>query len=322
MLKSPLPSSPLAFSSLSSVPTLSSYLFPTTVIQVPIATVCPDTPASSALFSMLTLPPLSSMQGTDSTNSSRVGVAMNATNYLPIRVNATALLPNGSTTVFLSTSTTSVARLVSPTTNSTSSASSSIINDTTSSPSAAETARIVLDHNGCQTVYSALTTRHCSTTIQPAGILPVPITDCDQWVTFSSDRFADACSTTASAAEDTSTTIPEPEPESESSSTTISGPAAFYAAHWYDFLHGPVPTLVRVEDFVPAPSGSSSCLTSSEFWSVATSTLTSTTTTVASFQGVSFSLSLFGSSYSRSILVFFVLHSTFTPPPCCCIVLI
>jgi hypothetical protein len=169
-------------------PTISSYVFPTTVIQVPIATVCPDTPSSSAAFSIL---PVSSM------------LASKSTGWVSIQVNATALLPNGSPTVFLSaTSTTS---LLAP---STSPAPTDAFDD--------ETARIVMGKNGCQTVYSAVTSQWCSSIIEPAGILPVTVTECDQMVTFSSQRF-DACSTTAT---------PSP-----SSLSATHGPMAYYLAH-------------------------------------------------------------------------------------------
>lgn len=237
--------------STSSLPnTVSSYLFPTTVIQEPVATVCPGTPASSAMFSILPISSLASLSIPNSTHSRH----WKATDYIPIHVNATAMLPNGSSTVFLSASTTSVVRT------------------TSDAGPTAKTARIILGSNGCQTVYSAVTTAWCSTTIQPAGMLPVRITDCDQQVTFSSQSL-DGCSVSPSA-----------------TGLSRNGPVAYFVAHWYDLVRGSIPNVVQVQDCLPASSSGLSCSTSSESWSVVTSTITSTGTSVASFSGVSLSL--------------------------------
>ncbi|EXJ55023.1 uncharacterized protein A1O5_12762 [Cladophialophora psammophila CBS 110553] len=233
--------------------TMSSYVFPTMVIQEPIATVCPDTPASSAIFSIL---PISSLASTVGSNTTQ-GLITNSSMYLPIRVNATALLPNGSTTIFLSTSTTRVL----PTTSLAIPAIDS---------GGAETARIVLDKNGCQTVYSAKTTTWCSTTVQPAGMLPVPITDCNQYVTFSSQNL-DGCSTTSSSGSLSLFAPPD-----------MNEPVVFYAAHWYDLMKGPIPNIVEVQN---CASTGWNCITSSESWAVVTTTTTRTGTSVASFAG-------------------------------------
>ncbi|KIW88774.1 uncharacterized protein Z519_10821 [Cladophialophora bantiana CBS 173.52] len=233
--------------------TISSYVFPTTVIQEPVATVCPDAPASSAIFSIL---PISSLAPTVGSKTTQ-GSITNSSMYFPIRVNATALLPNGSTTVFLSTSTTSVL----PTTSLAIPAIES---------SGAETARIVLDKNGCQTVYSTKTTTWCSTTVQPAGMLPVSITDCDQYVTFSSQKLY-GCSTTSGAC---SLSLSAPLDTNES--------VVFYAAHWYDLIQGPIPNIVEVQD---CASIGWNCITSSESWDVVTTTIASIGTSVASFAG-------------------------------------
>lgn len=278
----PIPS--MASSVTEAVPTISSYLFPTTVIQVPVATVCPDTPASEAMFPILPVSSLASMAVSNATRGSNSsGNNDTVTSYVPVQVNATALLPNGSTIVFLSVSSTA---LLVPTSRPLPSApgASPEINNTSADND--DAARIVLDANGCQTVFSAITTRLCSTTLSPAGMIPVPVTDCDQWVTFSSQqRLDDSCSTPAPAGPSASeATAPKVTPT----------PAKYYLAHWYDLAQNAVPNIVRMLDCPStAPAVNSSddsiagCVTSSESWYVTSSTTTSTGSTVASFSGVS-----------------------------------
>ncbi|OAL40036.1 hypothetical protein AYO20_00454 [Fonsecaea nubica] len=252
VLTTPAPVATTPFTQ-STLPTISSYVFPTTVIQEPIATVCPDTPASSAIFPVVPM----SLLGANKTQ----GSITNSSSYMPVRVNATALLPNGSTTVFLSTS----RARVPPTTSAT---------PPPTEPGGADTARIVLDKNGCQTLYSAKTTTWCSTTVQRAGMIPVPVTDCGQLVTFSSQRL-DACSTMAGSSFSSPSLSPAEANE----------PMAFYAAHWYDLIQNPVPNVVQVQDCLPR-SSEWDCVTSSESWDVVTVTSTSTGTSVASFSGL------------------------------------
>ncbi len=246
VLASPSPGSTIP-TPLSATATISSYAFPTTVVQVPVATVCPDTPATSAIFSILPVSSLISMAGLNGTQED----GRSTTQYLSVHVNATAFLPNGSSTVFLSASSTAVipAFMSSPAT-------------LPNAAIGAETARIVLDKNGCQTIYSEKTTALCTTTVRPAGMLPVPITDCNQWVTFSSQRL-DVCSGSP--------------PPSPSNSEAVGGPIEFYLAHWYDLDRGAVPNHVQVQDCVPGSTGLN-CVTSSESWDVVTSTTTSTGT--------------------------------------------
>ncbi|KAK4940324.1 hypothetical protein LTR10_019540 [Elasticomyces elasticus] len=240
--------------------TMSSYVFSTTVIQVPIATVCPDTPSSSAAFPIIPIPS-SSINGTNST-------------IPPTLVNATALLPNGSTTVFLSTTTTPPSTTLDATSN-------PIPTATTDSDGGGATARIIFNSDGCQTVYSAKTTSICSTTIHPAGILPVTVTDCNQWVTFSSAPL-DGCSA-SSGATDTATAMPTS--DTASVGPSITGPTAFYVAHWYDLAQAPgIPAFVEVEDCLPLSTGLS-CMTSMESWSVVRSTAVQTGTSLAAFSG-------------------------------------
>lgn len=47
--------------------------------------------------------------------------------------------------------------------------------------------QIVIGPGGCQTLYSPTVTAICSTVISPVGIPPVTVTDCDQYITFSSE---------------------------------------------------------------------------------------------------------------------------------------
>ncbi|KPI37261.1 uncharacterized protein AB675_1497 [Cyphellophora attinorum] len=84
-------------------------------------------------------------------------------------VSATAVLPDGSHTTFASTA--------------------APLKHRQAEKSAQPTgeARIALGDNGCQTLFAPRVTAICSTTISPVGIPEVTVTDCEQWVTFSSD---------------------------------------------------------------------------------------------------------------------------------------
>jgi hypothetical protein len=115
-------------------------------------TICPG-PASTNIFSMLSLP---------------LPTAVAGTTQSAVTVNATAVLPNGSTTVF----------------------SSSVTPAPNSSPErigAADAARILIDGNGCQTLFVPKTTAVCSTTLRPMVLPDLVVSRCDQWVTFSSN---------------------------------------------------------------------------------------------------------------------------------------
>jgi hypothetical protein len=292
---------------------------------------------------------------TTTTTASSAGLGISggdgttATDYLPVQVNATAVLADGRTTVFLSTSPTTSsapARAPAPPSSSSSSSSGTMAaagNNGTNADSVLtggsgddggdegdneantdnendmDMARIIFDPSGCQTIYSPVMTQICSTTVKPGGgMVPVQVTDCDQWVTFSSElapRLAgDDCSATpttataaATAAIATATADDAGacagttgggggESASTPTTTTTTATAAYYyAAHWYDLAatatdpSSPgVPGLVRVEKCLPLASESgSNCVTSSESWSVVSSTRTTTKTSVASFSGVS-----------------------------------
>lgn len=255
-----------------SPPVISSYAFPLSVIQVAVATNCPGVPSSSAIFPILPTD-LASNNATNTTSSPPPII----TSYLPVFVNATMLLPNGSSVVFMSISTSTVTSIID---------SPQLSPQPTKQPSA-ETARIILDGDGCQTVYTATTIPVCETTLRLPGILPVPITDCDQWVTFSSQNLG-ACSSTGSAslqAGEVSNSTPKP-PTPLVPASPITAPVVFYVAHWYELARELVPNIVEIQNCLPGMAGDPVCQTSSETWSTIYDTRVITTSSVASFSGV------------------------------------
>lgn len=202
---------------------------------------------------------------------------------LPVFVNATMLLSNGSSVTFLSLST----------------STATVIPELPEGlpqsiePPSVETARIILDSNGCQTVYSAKTIPDCDTTLSIPGMVPVPITDCDQWVTFSSQSLGDC----AGADRPTSQVDPISTLKALTSTVSISpratqtnGPMAYYVAHWYELIRGPVPEIVEVETCRPEWISNVICQTLREQWNVVYDKKVLTTSSVASFRGVSYHL--------------------------------
>jgi hypothetical protein len=262
-------------------------VFPSAVLQIPFYTICPDTPGylnATSSVANATAP------------YSNLTAAGNATDYLPLAlsaipvpINATVLLSNGSYTTFSSQS---LSRPASPL-------------STSTSITPAPDARIILGTNGCQILYSALTTQICSTVITRGGQVPISVTDCSQWVTFSSSSATVAltcnCANIPATNVPTAPTSPERQIVSgELVSETIT-PAAdsgisaglglgitFYAAPWYEIAGGLVPGLVQVAN-CPDNSGNN-CSTASESWSVSTSTSTTTSTRTLQYAGVSHSL--------------------------------
>jgi len=122
--------------------------------QVPIATVCP-----------------AGVLATQGTNSTKLALASLPKELLVdvagSIVTASATLPGGMTTAFSSLAKRGVEAL--PNAN------------------GLDMARLVVGPNGCQTLYAPTTTAVCSTVITPFGLPPVSITDCEQYVTFSSE---------------------------------------------------------------------------------------------------------------------------------------
>ena len=272
-----------AFISSSSRATITSFappVFHITVIQVPIYTICPGTPryinattsaaSSTALYN----------------NATATG---NATDYIPtlvsaipVAVSATALLSNGSYTTFSSQSMLIQADA----------AALSLSPNITLVPEA----HIILGTDGCQTLYTTSTTKLCSTIITRGGQVPIAVSDCSQWVTFSSSTVGapDAtCSypnipatpvidpaTLTSRASQTPDAIFASQavtPAFISSTSAGIGPGlAFFVAPWHEIAAGIIPSLVQVVD---CPDNSrDSCTISSESWSVSTSTSTTVST--------------------------------------------
>lgn len=143
--------------------------FSSTAIQVPIATVCPlnGSTESSAAFEPLSLPTFGLSDVTDSI------------------VSASAVMPDGSMTTFASR-----ARRQDAAVGTQLAAALTLPGGTTAMPLLGEqpdAARLVVGSDGCQTLFSPTTMAICSTVVSPAGLPPVTITDCDQYVTFSSE---------------------------------------------------------------------------------------------------------------------------------------
>jgi hypothetical protein len=251
-------------------------VFPITVIQVPIYTICPDPPGY-----INTTSTLSSNKTALYSNATATGNATylpQIVSAIPISVNATALLSNGSYTTFLSQS------LSSP----------------SITPTSVPNARIILGTNGCQTLYSASITQICSTIITRGGQLPITVTNCSQLVTFSSSSasVAPVCNCPTASACPTAPTSPASQTVSGMlTSETISSALgsgegrntgfgiAFFAAPWHEIAAGIVPGLVHVVDC--ADERAFNCSTSRERWSVNTSTSIATSTRTVQYAGVS-----------------------------------
>ena len=282
-----------ASSSQATIDLLASPVFPITVIQVPIYTICPDAPGYMNLTS--TISPNATAQYSNAT-----AAAGNATQNTSIPINNVI-------TTLLSSSSPSTTPAPDPT------------------PPPSPNARIVLNPNGCQTLYSASTTQICSTVITRGGQLPITVSDCSQWVTFSSSILAataavipTATATETAAAVCNCPNIPIPVASqllggagsgsgdgsangitptapninlatpvipSRPEVYTGTNPIAFFAAPWHIIAAGVIPDVVQVV------SGNN---TSSERWSVSTSTSIVTGLRTVGFEGVSFSISLCG----------------------------
>ena len=132
---------------------ITSQGYKSVALQIPIATVCMNSNNSQAMN--LFTP-----------------VAM-VDNSGPVTTSATAPLPNGSSTTF--------AMLASR------DGTKGQVLSAAPGP-LSNMAQLVLGTDGCQTLYTPTTTAICSTLITPAGLPPVTITDCAQYITFSSDQ--------------------------------------------------------------------------------------------------------------------------------------
>jgi hypothetical protein len=128
-----------------------SKTFPITVTQIPVATICPAN-YSRHLPIPFTASPINATNPLNSTKSlhpllNTTASFPNALGYLPTPANASMTSP--------------IATLADP------------------------SARIIFGNNGCQTLYTPVTTAICSTILPMGGQLPISVTDCGQWVTFS-----------------------------------------------------------------------------------------------------------------------------------------
>ena len=278
---------------------IDSYSFPSSIVQIPVMTICPN------------------MSGTPF-------VAIPTAAFM----NATAILANGSSTTFLSnTQPTPVLPSAGPGDAGTDPIASAPLSrsgdgiDTDDNrdanaidkrqPSATSkasdpTARILLGDGGCQTIYSPITTAVCSTTIKLAALPVATVTDCNQYLTFSSQT--SDCSRSATPAPVAGGVAADQSMTAASLSVALvltpSAPGTYYAAHWYDMRSGGVPSNVVVEE-CPGGCGVNvvSCITARERWSVSYVIGVAVRTSVASFSGVSAPSRPLPSIFYRSVSV-------------------
>lgn len=236
------PTDPLSKSTVLLIAQAASKSFSITVTQIPVATICP---ANHSLHLPVpnTISPINNTNLLNSTNS--VHPLLNTTTSFP---NATDYHPIPANTGIAS------ARV------------------TLADPSA----RIILGNDGFQTLFTPDTTMICSTVLPLGGQLPISVTDCEQWVTFSSSP---ACGGAAMAL-----------------ATGAAETAAYFLAPWYEIASGAVPATVQVQTCSGfGPSMSSNCVTGSESWSVSTVTVQSTAVQTAKFYGAAVGVSLLSS---------------------------
>ena len=211
--------------------------FPTTILQVPVATICP-TNASIPVPIPYTVSPINLTGLFNNTNSARpmlntTSSPTNATEYLPIPANI------------------------------------SIASPTVTLPD--PNARIILGDNGCQTFFTPITTAICSTVLSIGGQVPISVTDCGEWVTFSSSPDCGAAGTPAPAEA-----------------------MVYFLAPWYEIASGAVPAKVQVQTCSTAvPNVSDSCMISSESWSMSTKAIPHTAVQTARFVGGAVGVSSF-----------------------------
>ena len=314
-----------------------SYIFPTTVLQIPVATVCPfssnngtkgTTPSnptsdsrfapSIPAFAYISFPP--SLNLSNSTNSTNTNLTLIPASSDPTvtAYTATVNLPNGQSTTFLSRTLATPGTINIPLVPGTAldpslTAYESALSPSTTLTSAADAAsvdqgRIVQGDDNCQTLFSALTTSVCSTTVVVGGgvglgpVTQVPVTDCAQWVRFSS---AEALASTTDGCSSASAAVTGVRRRDESTigdGADSGTPTAYYAALWQDLVAVQasgtavgVPRVVSVETCVDNDNGggvqeaTESCWgTSTELWTLSSVTRTKVVTSVAGFSGVSF----------------------------------
>lgn len=251
----------------SPAPTIRSYSFPSTVIQIPITTICPS--EGRQIENALNLITSSIVSPLNNTRFSPENTT--AVNHTGLPFNGTSLSSNNT----MGNNTTVTITSVIPMT---------------------AAARILLGSGGCMTIYSPTTTAICSTTLRFAGQPDVTISSCGQWIPFSTRT--NECS------------IPitnQADPSAMTERNTI------YAAHWYDLAQNGVPGLVMAQacDSTDNDFHSNTCQTHTEVWRMTTTTSQTTTTSIASFSGVSTN---FSNSLPMKTLTILLLNSQQSSP--------
>lgn len=184
--------------------------FPSTTLGIPIATVCPlDADSNIAqAFLPISLPTISS------------GIL--TTSIIP----ASAKLPDGSMTTF-SSLTSGEVDAPDP-----SEVTTTILPDGISAIQLDSDglAKILVGSDGCQTLYKPSVTAICSTVVTPIGLPAVTVTDCDQYITFSSETLF-TCAPTPTVV---------PRPAASGSSSSSAGGAVLTRTLPADSLAGPL----------------------------------------------------------------------------------
>ncbi|KAK5095531.1 hypothetical protein LTR70_003454 [Exophiala xenobiotica] len=188
----------------------------TTTVQVPVATVCPQngTPGSSSAFQLVSLPTVMSSNSTDSI------------------VSASATMPDGSMTTFASRARRQEAAVAAQL-----AAALTLPGGQMAIPlleGQSDAGQLVVGADGCQTLYSPTTTAVCSTIVSPAGLPPVTITDCDQYITFSSETLFSCSQTPTYSARPYSTTSARNETVTLDEDTFTSRPFATSSTNTMD----------------------------------------------------------------------------------------
>lgn len=146
-----------------------------------------------------------------------------------------------------------------------------------STDTSADIARIIQGDDGCQTVYAPTTTAVCSTSLDLAGLPSVSVTDCGQWITFStSSAIVPSCASTNVYTASSSGSAGGP----------VVGETIYNVAHWWDLLSNHVPSIVRVENCLPDHIGDA-CTAYTESWEVSSVTSLRTGWATMTFHGVS-----------------------------------
>jgi hypothetical protein len=129
------------------------------------------------------------------------------------------------------------------------------------------------DSRGCSTLYTRTSSAICSTVLSGLGSLPVSVTDCGQWITFSTST---GCKPGPTA------TIPNHYAEQRPPTRER---LAYFVAPWYDITAGQVPSSVLVHDCGVEGMDGEACDTATESWSVVNQTISIEVTRSVAFEG-------------------------------------